>query len=156
MVLSGAWGLKSHSHLRVNHPNNGKQVSGPRCQQRGKRLSAWQFTYRERVHRELQTFWHRCQSWLVVCGRGIYIIEWKLMRQGYMFLPWGHSTGIWWSGDSGHCSGQVVWTWCWKDQPTDWRGWRGDAAGSAAETGSACGALGMETTHLLYDRWIDG
>lgn len=60
-------------------------------------------------------------------------------------LPLGHNIDIVWSGDSCHYSGPEEWTWCWKGPPTDWRGWRGDAAGSAVEKGSVCGALEMET-----------
>lgn len=68
---------------------------------------------------------------------------WKALQKHC--LPLGHNTDILWSGDSCHCSGPEGWTWCWKGRPTDWRGWRGDAAGSAVETGSVCGALGRKT-----------
>ncbi len=34
-----------------------------------------------------------------------------------------HSTGVCWSACCGRCIGPVVWTWCWRVQPNDWRAW---------------------------------
>lgn len=68
-------------------------------------------------------------------------------------LPSGHNTDIEWFDGSGRCSGPGVWTWCWKDQPIDWRGWRGDVVGSAGETGSVGGALKTDKDVIMSQLW---